>query len=82
MKKNISLFFVILLFMGCESSSSKKNENKIAPKKKEGIMDEYYKMKSDLEPQGYIISTDSVDKIFIDHAVTINYHEKKNSKSK
>jgi len=39
--------------------------------KKEGVMEEYYKMKADLEPQGYVITTDSIAKIFIDHDVMI-----------
>ena len=68
--------------ISCQSKKTEHGVEKKVSKKKEGIMDAYYKMKADLEPQEYIISTDSVDKIFIDHAVTINYHEKKNSTSK
>ncbi len=76
------MMFVFICLISCQSKTTNQVSEKKEPYKKESIMDEYYKMKSDLEPQGYIISTDSVDKIFIDHAVTINYHEKKNSKSK
>ena len=43
-------------------------------------MVEYYTMKADLEPQGYIITNGQLDKIFINHEVTINYHDKKSKK--
>ena len=76
--KRIFLGILVLVgFISCQSTSENKAAKKETVKKREGIMDEYYKMKADLEPQGYIITTDSVDKIFIDHSVTINYHEKK-----
>lgn len=74
--------FVFTGLISCQSKKIEHSVEKKVSKKKDGIMEEYYKMKADLEPQGYIISTDSVDKIFIDHAVTINYHEKKDSTSK
>ena len=80
MKRIGIMMFVFISLISCQSKTNNQVSEKKDPKKKEGIMEEYYKMKADLEPQGYIISTDSVDKIFIDHEVTINYHDKKSKK--
>jgi hypothetical protein len=70
------VIFVFVSVISCQSTPTEKVVEKQKTTKKEGVMEEYYKMKAELEPQGYIITTDSVDKIFIDHAVTINYHDK------
>jgi hypothetical protein len=82
MKKIGLSILVFVSIVSCQSTPEKMDVQKSTEKKREGIMDEYYKMKADLEPQGYIITTDSIDKIFIDHAVTINYNEKNIKKSK
>jgi hypothetical protein len=49
----------------------------VAPKKskKELIMDEYHEMKRDLEPNGYIITTDSTNYIYIDNSVKVKFTE-------
>jgi hypothetical protein len=51
-------------------------EKHVAPKKnkKELIMDEYQEMKRDLEPSGYIITTDSVNYIYIDNSVKVKFN--------
>lgn len=48
----------------------------VAPKKnkKELIMDEYQDMKRDLEPNGYTITTDSVNYIYIDNSVKVKFN--------
>jgi hypothetical protein len=47
-----------------------------APKKnkKELIMDEYHEMKRELEPNGYVITTDSTDYIYIDNSVKLKFN--------
>ena len=82
MKKIGLVIFVFVSVISCQSTPTKKVVEKQKTTKKEGVMEEYYKMKADLEPQGYVITTDSIAKIFIDHAVTINYNEKNIKKSK
>ncbi len=82
MKKIGLVIFVFVSVISCQSTSTEKVVKKQKTTKKEGIMEEYYKMKSELEPQGYVITTDSIAKIFIDNSVTINYNETKNKKSK
>lgn len=49
----------------------------VAPKKnrKELIMDEYHEMKKDLEPNGYKITTDSTNYIYIDNSVKVKFTE-------
>jgi uncharacterized protein YqkB len=76
------VIFVFVSVISCQSTPTEKVVEKQKTTKKEGVMEEYYKMKAELEPQGYIITTDSIAKIFIDHAVTINYNEKNTKKSK
>jgi len=51
-------------------------EKHVAPKKnkKELIMDEYHEMKRDLEPNGYTITTDSVNYIYIDNSVKVKFN--------
>ena len=48
----------------------------VAPKKnkKELIMDEYHEMKRELEPNGYKITTDSTDYIYIDNSVKMKFN--------
>ena len=82
MNKLVVVFFVILSVISCRSKQNKADNQIDEVVKKEGIMEEYNKMKAELEPQGYIITTDSIDKIFIDNSVTINYNDSKNKKSK
>ena len=82
MKKIGLVIFVFVSVISCQSTPTDKVVEKQKTTKKEGVMEEYYKMKADLEPQGYVITTDSIAKIFIDHAVTINYNEKNIKKSK
>ena len=82
MNKLVVIFFVILSVISCQSKQTKADNQIDDEVTKEGIMEEYNKMKAELEPQGYIITTDSVDKIFIDNSVTINYNDTKNKKSK
>ncbi len=79
MKRILLGILVVVSVISCQSKPKKvESQNKpVKVDKREGIMEEYKAMKAKLEPQGYIITTDSVDKIFIDHAVTINYHDKK-----
>ncbi len=43
-------------------------------KKKELIMDEYHEMKRELEPHGYIITTDSTNYIYIDNSVKMKFN--------
>ena len=49
----------------------------VPPKKnrKELIMDEYHEMKKDLEPNGYKITTDSTNYIYIDNSVKVKFSE-------
>ncbi len=49
----------------------------VPPKKnrKELIMDEYHEMKKDLEPNGYKITTDSTNYIYIDNSVKVKFTE-------
>lgn len=82
MKKNSLFLFLILIMIACQSTPIQ--DKKVVKKevfKKPTIMEEYRAMKAKLEPQGYIITTDSISKVFIDNAVTINY-DKKSKKSK
>lgn len=74
--------FVLGNMIACQSTlpQDKKVEKKVQFKKPT-IMEEYRAMKAKLEPQGYVITTDSISKVFIDNAVTINY-DKKSKKSK
>ena len=71
------LLFVITSIISCQSESPVKTENQAKKIKKAGIMEEYHAMKTKLEPQGYVITTDSISKVFIDNSVTINYQDKK-----
>jgi hypothetical protein len=73
--------FVLMNMIACQSTPSQ--DKKVVKKevvKKPTIMEEYRAMKAKLEPQGYIITTDSISKVYIDNAVTINY-DKKSKKS-
>ena len=76
MKVVLVLALLTGVFFACQPDQNKKIEVKTISKKK-GIMEEYKAMKQKLEPQGYIITTDSVDKIFIDNSVTINYNKQR-----
>lgn len=72
-----SCFTIVLtccLLFSCKNHKPDKKK-RLVENKAESIMLEYEQIKAKLEPQGYEISTDSIDKIFIDHAVTINYHK-------
>ena len=37
-------------------------------------MDEYHEMKRELEPNGYIITTDSTNYIYIDNSVKLKFN--------
>ncbi len=79
MKKIGVIVIVLVSFVSCQSTPSKKVHKKEKQVKKATIMEEYHDMKAKLEPQGYVITTDSVSKVFIDNSVTINF-DKKNKK--
>jgi hypothetical protein len=82
MIKNSFLLFFILNMIACQSTPPQdKKVEKMVQFKKPTIMEEYRAMKAKLESQGYVITTDSISKVFIDNAVTINY-DKKSKKSK
>ena len=78
MKRGVIAGMILLAMLSCQSKKDVKSVEATKESKKKGIIEEYKQIKTKLEPQGYIITTDSVDKIFIDHSVTINYHNKKN----
>lgn len=72
-------------FVACQSSETKIVKSKIhlkelkrhVPKKEKKekiIMDEYQNMKRDLEPQGYVVTTDSVSYIYLDHSVKMKFN--------
>ena len=73
-KNSISIVLIGFFLVACKGQNSSKRK-KFLKEKKVSIMREYQQIKEKLEPQGYDISTDSIDRIFIDHAVTINYHK-------
>ena len=77
----LGLAFVV----SCTSSPKKEKIKKVnhsdkskhvAPKKttKELIMDEYHEMKRELEPNGYKITTDSSNYIYIDNSVKMKFN--------
>ena len=77
----LGLAFVV----SCTSSPEKEETTKVnhsdkskhvAPKKnkKELIMDEYHEMKRELEPNGYKITTDSSNYIYIDNSVKMKFN--------
>ena len=69
-------------FVACQSSETKIVKSKIhlkelkrhVPEKEKIIMDEYQNMKRDLEPQGYVVTTDSVSYIYLDHSVKMKFN--------
>jgi hypothetical protein len=72
--------------MSCTNSPEKdakpvvnhSEKSKHVPQKKnrkELIMDEYHEMKRDLEPNGYKITTDSTNYIYIDNSVKVKFTE-------
>ena len=72
--------------MSCTNSPEKdakpvvnhSEKSKHVPQKKnrkELIMDEYHEMKKDLEPNGYKITTDSTNYIYIDNSVKVKFTE-------
>jgi hypothetical protein len=77
----LGLAFVV----SCTSSPKKEEAPKVnhsdkskhvTPKKnkKELIMDEYHEMKRELEPNGYKITTDSTNYIYIDNSVKMKFN--------
>jgi hypothetical protein len=74
----------ILFLVACQSSETKiiksnhlKELKRHVPKKEKKekiIMDEYEEMKRNLEPQGYVVTTDSVNYIYLDHSVKLKFN--------
>lgn len=74
----------ITFLVACQSSENKKLKSihlkevkRHVPKKEKKekiIMDEYEEMKRNLEPQGYVVTTDSVNYIYLDHSVKLKFN--------
>jgi len=71
--------------VSCTATPKKENKTTInhsekskhvGPKKnkKELIMVEYHEMKRELEPNGYVITTDSTNYIYIDNSVKLKFN--------
>ncbi len=74
----------ILFLVACQSTENEKIKlihvkevKRHIPKKDKKekiIMDEYEEMKRNLEPQGYVVTTDSVNYIYLDHSVKLKFN--------